>query len=342
MSTCTVGPINLINGLSVNPFNASPGWAPGQTKYAVIFNTSQYPIVASTLQGPLTIAPFQANVVSTLGGNLTIAPAPLIGTPKTSLTYLGVCNVTLYDEAEDFPSGYPSTLSSGAAGYLIAAKLTSAAASGLLVIPAGSGELVFDNTGNAELFISVTGATTGISYSNGLTAVPNGQTVPILVNGPDSEVILSISGSGGNLSVYAYPSASPVYTVNVANPAAGSNWSYTLPAPSRLMGVSAQLAAGGAGNRYPALWITYNSGFPQARFAMTAAALAGITQWLQGSPGMFLPFIAPGADSSGVPPSQYGFAPDLFLPAGTVISSSTGGLLATDQWSNIYLTLSAV
>ena len=75
---------------------------------------------------------------------------------------------------------------------------------------------------------------------------------------------------------------------------------------------------------------------------MTAAALAGITQWLQGSPGMFLPFIAPGADGSGVPPSQYGFAPDLFLPAGTVISGSVGGLLATDQWSNIYLTLSAV
>jgi len=336
MSTCTVGPINLINGLSVNPFNASPGWAPGQTKYAVIFNTSQYPIVASTLQGPLTIAPFQANVVSTLEGNLTIAPAPLIGTPKTSLTYLGVCNVTLYDEAEDFPSGYPSTLSSGAAGYLIAAKLTSAAASGLLVIPAGSGELVFDNTGNAELFISVTGATTGISYSNGLTAVPNGQTVPILVNGPDSEVILSISGSGGNLSVYAYPSASPVYTVTVPSPAAGADWTYTLPAPARLLAVNMNFVGAPGG----------------AAFSRLVIRNAGVGLWT----GILAPSIAANQQANinaavGAPFASVSESatyldamaplPNLMLPAGATIGTSTDGTAAGMQYNYITLTFSA-
>jgi hypothetical protein len=260
----------------------------------------------------------------------------LIGTPKTNLTYLGVCNVTLYDEAEDFPSGYPSILSSGAAGYLIVANLTSAAASGLLVIPAGSGELVFDNTGNAEMFITVTGATTGISYSNGLTGVPNGQTVPILVNGPDSEVILSISGSGGNLSVYAYPSASPVYTVTVPNPAQGADWSYTLPAPARLKLVSTVLFAGNlAASRLPLLNIVMggrNNFFPVAT-ALTINQL-GYINW---APGLAL------AEVAGVPGSFFLTAPipDLLLPAGSVVSTYTEAITTADQWQQLVLTFSA-
>jgi hypothetical protein len=263
----------------------------------------------------------------------------LIGTPKTNLTYLGVCNVTLYDEAEDFPSGYPSILSSGAAGYLIAANLTSAAASGLLVIPAGSGELVFDNTGNAEMFITVTGATTGISYSNGLTGVPNGQTVPILVNGPDSEVILAVSGSGGNLSVYAYPSASPVYTVTVPNPAQGQDWNYTLPAPARLVGVKATLATSGvAGNRDPLLSI-YNSvvGVINSCPMQLAGQAAGKVVPYNGSLGYGAPFVDTGASGAVT------FAiPSLLIPAGYLILTQTYGLLSGDQWSGILLIFSAV
>jgi hypothetical protein len=331
MSTASVGPFNLVNGASVNPM-ARGSWVPGQVKYLVVYNTSQYPIVVNTINGPQQVQAFQAEAVETNGGNVTIAPAPLIGYNNSANypVYLGICGVTLYDEAESYPQGFPVALSSGGAGYQVTNNETSNTS--VVYIPSGYPAITVINNGPSEVIVTATGATTGKSYFTGY--VPGGTTAEFLVNGPDGSIILTQTGTNP-LSVYAYPGPTPVYTVNVANPAAGSNWSYTLLAPARLVGVTATFASSSAANRFARLAISgLNMNTSLTSAVITTNSLIVFTAY-PGAPFLQVNDIPVGEVQQLAPLSN------LMLSAGYVIQGIMDGIVATDQWEGITLTFSA-
>ena len=133
---------------------------------------------------------------------------------------------------------------------------------------------------------------------------------------------------------------SPVYTVTVANPAPGADWTYTLPAPARLKAVASALTPSGAANRYPFLAIA------TAGSAATIAQSANATAITAGASGGAYCDWWPGVADTSLVSGTYQFQktgmPDLMLPAGSVIKSITVGLQAADQWSSIALTFSPV
>jgi hypothetical protein len=132
----------------------------------------------------------------------------------------------------------------------------------------------------------------------------------------------------------------PVYTVPVPNPAAGADWSYTLPAPARLVGITTGLTCSStAANRFPLLAI--NNGSQDLFNTSPPAALTANTNWLVDA--------AVGVNDSPILLSSGGYVgsferlslPSWLLPAGYKVHSKTINLQPTDQWNGTLLTFSA-
>jgi hypothetical protein len=129
-----------------------------------------------------------------------------------------------------------------------------------------------------------------------------------------------------------------VYTIQVPNPAPGADWSYTLPAPARLVEVTATLAASAAAaTRFPRFYFT-NTGLATANTPMTPAGVTASQDYLaSGWPGAAL---VAGAASASLFYGSYPI-PDMLLAGGT-IKSATNNIQAADQWGGVVLTLSPI
>jgi hypothetical protein len=127
----------------------------------------------------------------------------------------------------------------------------------------------------------------------------------------------------------------PVYTVTVTSPAAGADWTYTLPAPARLVGVDAELLTSAVvANRTP--FLEWGPGATTPQVGNPTPIVAGQTSFVHFATG----YIDSNYSSGGITIQKTG-TPSLLLPAGTIIKSSTIGLQVTDAWTNIALTFSA-
>jgi hypothetical protein len=133
-----------------------------------------------------------------------------------------------------------------------------------------------------------------------------------------------------------------VYTVALANPAHGVDWTYTLLAPARLkMAQGALNTAPAVATRNTLLAITVGTAtlaYLEANTGMTA----GIDHFCTWFPGAGPP-AAPGGTPT-ITGNDFSQAPlpDLFLPVGAVIASTTQSIQAADQWSLLELTFSPV
>lgn len=136
-----------------------------------------------------------------------------------------------------------------------------------------------------------------------------------------------------------------VTPVVVANPAAGADFSYTIPnAPGgysylgqqRIVAIRAGLATSAAvANRQPGLYISDTFGHVMALVPYAAAQAASLTWYYTWAVGM--PVI-PAVNSQVANP-----LPDWFvLSQGQKIVALTAGLQAADQWSSIVVTIQAV
>ena len=126
--------------------------------------------------------------------------------------------------------------------------------------------------------------------------------------------------------------------VTVPQPAAGANWSYTLPFPARVRHIGAVFTASAtAATRYP--YVNINPGSPAGNGfdalpngqGMTAGG-AYYLSWQAGSG--FVPYLSLGANQWQAAIPDYGV-----LPTGTVIGSGVLALQAGDQWGSTNLQL---
>jgi hypothetical protein len=126
------------------------------------------------------------------------------------------------------------------------------------------------------------------------------------------------------------------WTVTVPNPAAGGQWTYTLPAPARLRSLVAVFTAvGAAANRFP--YVALLAGTPNAGEVPLApsAITAGVGLIINAFPGAPLQIVA------SSPEMGTAALPDIILPAGSTINSLCQNMQTTDTWTNIFLTFTA-
>lgn len=130
-------------------------------------------------------------------------------------------------------------------------------------------------------------------------------------------------------------------TITVPSPSPGADWSYTLLMPARVRAIWARLTtAVAAATRYPDLIVSTPASAVITYLPMSAAGVAAsTTQDVAMGPGMgpLTSVTETGVDVK----CMVGF-PDVMLPIGTVIKSSTTNIQAADQWAPIELTLSSV
>ncbi len=150
------------------------------------------------------------------------------------------------------------------------------------------------------------------------SAVDSGQSVNyVFVPGMSRE---------GTVPPYARPIA-------IANPAAGADFTITVPAGRtwEILGVAGQFTTSAvAGNRTPSLFLQVR-GNP-AGISITSGAVIPASQGNNMCWGIGLPAFGPldGTLNTALPQR-------MLLNAGDKLGSSTAGILAGDQWSNIYL-----
>ena len=134
---------------------------------------------------------------------------------------------------------------------------------------------------------------------------------------------------------YRAAGLSPVtYTVDLANPAVGAQWSYTLPIQSRFLAVRATFFCDSVvSNRYPYLAIAPTAIFCDALPSgspMTASQVTNLS-WRPGAAAV--PYFMPGFNGWAAT------CPDLgVLPAGAVLSSGVAGGDVGDYWQGVILT----
>lgn len=136
------------------------------------------------------------------------------------------------------------------------------------------------------------------------------------------------------------PTVATSWTVVVPQPAAGSNWSYTLPGPAKLVCASGAFVAynyGTSYTRYPQIVLGDLGGGVQL-FSTSSAIGNGTTLYFSAFLGTPKGLASPSyADNVTIPE-----LPDVVLPGGSTISGSVPGLQAGDQWESLALTFSAV
>ena len=172
--------------------------------------------------------------------------------------------------------------------------------------------------------------TTATTFTYGLAVLP----------GQSYEVTLA-AAAGSSVREFAgitRADPAPLQVVSVPSPAAGADWSYTLPWPAKVVSVSGQLATSAtAATRWPNLAGLLGPANTYAQYlAMTTAGVgASLYQHLQGWPGA----PAPPLLNSGNPGASMFTVPPGVLPAGTTVESITFNLQAGDQWSGVVLQL---
>lgn len=170
--------------------------------------------------------------------------------------------------------------------------------------------------------VQLNGTSRGPAY---LIVNPAGDLVTLTANEADAPAVSILNG---------LPSSLPfsVQTVSVTEPAAGADWSYTLPYAARVKFVQATLTLSAqSGDRNPAL---YTSQMHYTDWANGVSVTSGSGNY-QAFPGGPVPAVFEslyGNYIMGIP--DFGV-----LPAGTVIGSFTGGIQTGDQWSSISLVL---
>jgi hypothetical protein len=168
MTVATLPPINLVGGVTLNPL-AAGGWQDNQVAYAVLYNTTQYPVTLNTGSGPKLVPALSAQMVATDGLGLTISTTnPL---PSSGLTGLGVVTLAIYDESEGEPEGFPITLTTGAADYQLAVGYQPPSGGTYYLIPPGFNAFVI--TGPPGTNYTLIGAETGVNY-NGILPTTGG------------------------------------------------------------------------------------------------------------------------------------------------------------------------
>ena len=153
---------------------------------------------------------------------------------------------------------------------------------------------------------------------------------------------LLIGGYPGSFAALGYPQTQPLppsagigitRSVTIATPAAGANWSITVPAGASwtLNSVRATLATSAAvANRVPDLQIKDGSGNIVMDALAGVAQTASLTDVWNWSAGAATSTVLGATNTVGLPA---GFK----LNAGWVIQQATAGLQAADQWSGIAL-----
>lgn len=134
--------------------------------------------------------------------------------------------------------------------------------------------------------------------------------------------------TGERPSLGAGTSASVVV---VGNPAAGSDWSYTLTRASQLLAVKAVLTTDAVvANRAPALTLSDNAA--HTLFVADLITVQVASNTITYSWGVGLPSVAAlgGRIVNGFPPIN--------MNVGWIVATSTVGLDVNDQWANIVLT----
>jgi hypothetical protein len=143
-------------------------------------------------------------------------------------------------------------------------------------------------------------------------------------------VELTLNAHAEQWTIYgAGPAPATPVTLEVPNPAAGSDWSYILPSQMAIQAITAQLTTSGvAATRQPQLFISDPFGNSIGRYESGTAEPAGTTDFYNWAPGFPV---------SGPLPDVYVPMPSLTLAAGSTITVHTGssGIQAGDQWSAI-------
>lgn len=136
----------------------------------------------------------------------------------------------------------------------------------------------------------------------------------------------------------AGPAESSAGTIQVPNPAAAADWSYTLTQPTQIESVSALLTTSATvASRNPILQIKTASGLVIADLAIGSTSVGAVipaseAYMLTWGQGLAM------AGNSTVLIGTGPFPGPMTLPAGTVISTLTNSIQAGDQWSNIAIT----
>lgn len=123
-----------------------------------------------------------------------------------------------------------------------------------------------------------------------------------------------------------------VDVTKVSNPAAGADWSWAGPSmtPFKVRSVQAQLVTSNqAGTRFPVLQFKTRNGdvFMNAPGPATqSVSLTGVDSWFVGAN---LNAVLVNDQSAAIP--------DLWLPAGTIIQTTTVAIQTNDQWSGIVI-----
>lgn len=136
-------------------------------------------------------------------------------------------------------------------------------------------------------------------------------------------------------AISVYQLSGLLQIISLAEPAAGTDWTYTLPYAARLKRVSGSFAATSAtaANRWPMLVTTQAAGYGGYVPMTTAAVVAGTNAHIGGWP------TAPFASTANPAGSQTFPFPDEVLPSGTVVQTVTFNIQAGDQWSSVQLDL---
>ena len=347
MSVSNLGPFPLTGiGQTLTIIPAGQYSGPNQLSQVLLTNLSYYTIaLTSSTDGTL---------LNLLPGQVSVYPAPRSGGSLTGVVIGGTGNSTSVLDAQlglgdtTFDGSYPYTvaLPAGLVSLLSAigggttTVTPSAAATGLLVVsttPIVSASLNLGAT-SGMVPVPVTALNSGAAGSEMEDATY--YVGPLMSPGP---VTITPAGSGGVVLIDEIDAlwsplgeAQSAYTVVVPNPAAGADWTYTLPAPARLTSLQAYLDTAAA-TRIPYLALQTSPGVYTAFIPMTNnVALAA------GNPS-FCMFPAAAIILGTATNATYTAPlPDLLLAAGAIIGSFTKALAISDQWNSIVLTLSPV
>lgn len=141
---------------------------------------------------------------------------------------------------------------------------------------------------------------------------------------------ISIGWPGGRI-IDQPEGAGWIHTIQQANPAAGADWTFTVPTNTRLRIISmeAQLAVANSGAARPVELIVDDGANIIARMATNVAAPINGTSSIN--------FSAAGTPSASIASDLYAQMPStLTLAAGQRIRSNTTNIVAGDSWSNIW------
>lgn len=118
----------------------------------------------------------------------------------------------------------------------------------------------------------------------------------------------------------------------VTNPAAGADFSFTLPSNRAILSIAATLTTSAtAGNRTPSVQLKDSGGhvlFTLSSAVVQAASTTDVYQWVPSA-----------VNQAATSPFMLAFPSGMVVPSGGTIASVTSGILAGDQWSAIVIEL---